>query len=86
MPSRIVVFGGTTASDVSTQLSCVNIGSTDRDVVVLENARRYWPIVRISIRRCQQVLSAYGRRNLRLLFFVYVTGSAVVLELEAAAP
>ena len=55
MPSRVVVFGGTTSSDVTTQLSCVNVGSTDRDVVILENARRYWPIIRISIRRCQQV-------------------------------
>nr|CAB3234807.1 cullin-9-like [Phallusia mammillata] len=54
MPARIVVLGGTTSSDVTTQLSCVTLSSTDREVVILENARRYWPVVRISIRRCQQ--------------------------------
>ncbi|XP_076801667.1 cullin-9-like isoform X2 [Clavelina lepadiformis] len=54
MPSRIAVLGGNTSTDITTQLSCVNIASTDREVVVLENARRYWPVIRISIRRCQQ--------------------------------
>uniref|UniRef100_H2YX79 DOC domain-containing protein n=1 Tax=Ciona savignyi TaxID=51511 RepID=H2YX79_CIOSA len=54
MPSRIVVLGGTSPLDVSTQLSCTNVMSTDRELVLLENMKKYWPMVRISIRRCQQ--------------------------------
>ncbi|XP_078483844.1 cullin-9-like [Ciona intestinalis] len=54
MPSRIVVLGGTSPLDVSTQLSCINVMSSDREVVLLENMKKFWPMVRISVRRCQQ--------------------------------
>ncbi|CAM9988953.1 unnamed protein product [Lampetra planeri] len=54
MPARLVVLGGEDPTDVSTELNAVNVPSSASRVLLLENATRYWPIVQIRIRRCQQ--------------------------------
>ncbi|XP_068922052.1 cullin-7 [Petaurus breviceps papuanus] len=54
MPARVVVLGGDHASSVSTKLSTVNVMPSDSRVLLLENMTRFWPILQIRIKRCQQ--------------------------------
>ncbi|XP_039247976.2 cullin-9-like [Styela clava] len=54
MPARFVVMGGARPSDISHQLNVMTVSTTDNRVVILENEKKYWPVIRICIRRCQQ--------------------------------
>ncbi|XP_068088702.1 cullin-9 isoform X2 [Hyperolius riggenbachi] len=54
MPARVVVMGGESQSSINTELNAVNIASTAGRVVLLENVTRFWPIIQIKIKRCQQ--------------------------------
>ncbi|KAG8538593.1 hypothetical protein GDO81_022394 [Engystomops pustulosus] len=54
MPARVLVMGGENASNISTELNAVNISSSASRIVVLENATRFWPVVQVKIKRCQQ--------------------------------
>ncbi|XP_073527740.1 cullin-9-like [Phyllobates terribilis] len=54
MPARVLVMGGENASNISTELNAVNISSSTSRVVLLENATRFWPVVQVKIKRCQQ--------------------------------
>ncbi|XP_040286807.1 cullin-9-like isoform X2 [Bufo bufo] len=54
MPARVLVMGGESASSVSTELNAVNISGSASRVVLLENATRFWPVVQVKIKRCQQ--------------------------------
>ncbi|KAM4770805.1 cullin-9 isoform 2-T2 [Rhinophrynus dorsalis] len=54
MPARLVVMGGENPSSINTELNAVNISSTAGRVLVLENATRFWPVIQIKIKRCQQ--------------------------------
>uniref|UniRef100_A0A8D2L9I9 Cullin-9 n=1 Tax=Varanus komodoensis TaxID=61221 RepID=A0A8D2L9I9_VARKO len=54
MPARIVVMGGENASNITTELNTVNVLPSASRVVLLENMIRFWPIVQIKIKRCQQ--------------------------------
>ncbi|XP_040839355.1 cullin-9 isoform X1 [Ochotona curzoniae] len=54
MPARVVVFGGSCASCVFTELNTVNVSPSASRVVLLENLTRFWPIIQIRIKRCQQ--------------------------------
>nr|XP_013012193.1 cullin-9 isoform X2 [Cavia porcellus] len=54
MPARVVVFGGDSPSSISTELNTVNVMPSASRVTLLENLTRFWPIIQIRIRRCQQ--------------------------------
>ncbi|XP_018118255.1 cullin-9 isoform X1 [Xenopus laevis] len=54
MPARLVVMGGENASCINTELNAVNISSTAGRVLLLENVTRFWPVIQIKIKRCQQ--------------------------------
>ncbi|KAM3930644.1 cullin-9 isoform 2-T3 [Leptodactylus fuscus] len=54
MPARVLVMGGENASSISTELNAVNISGSASRVVLLENATRFWPVVQVKIKRCQQ--------------------------------
>ncbi|XP_027694231.1 cullin-9-like isoform X2 [Vombatus ursinus] len=54
MPARVVVLGGDHASSINTKLSTVNVMPSDSQVLLLENMTRFWPILQIRIKRCQQ--------------------------------
>ncbi|XP_066451529.1 cullin-9 isoform X2 [Eleutherodactylus coqui] len=54
MPARVIVMGGENVSSISTELNAVNISSSASHVVLLENATRFWPVVQVKIKRCQQ--------------------------------
>ncbi|XP_028676954.1 LOW QUALITY PROTEIN: cullin-9 [Erpetoichthys calabaricus] len=54
MPARIIVMGGDDAASINTELNTVNVPPTANRVVLLENMTRYWSIVQIRIKRCQQ--------------------------------
>ncbi|KAM9316903.1 cullin-9 [Gastrophryne carolinensis] len=54
MPARVVVMGGENQSTINTELNAVNIASTAGRVTLLENVTRFWPIIQIKIKRCQQ--------------------------------
>ncbi|XP_007085226.2 cullin-9 isoform X2 [Panthera tigris] len=54
MPARVVVFGGDSASCISTELNMVNVMPSASRVILLENLNRFWPIIQIRIKRCQQ--------------------------------
>ncbi|KAM6185286.1 cullin-9 [Rhynchocyon petersi] len=54
MPARVVVLGGDSASCINTELNTVNVLSSASRVVLLENLNRFWPIIQIRIKRCQQ--------------------------------
>ncbi|XP_077137981.1 cullin-9-like [Ranitomeya variabilis] len=54
MPARVLVMGGENASNISTELNAVNISRSTSRVVLLENATRFWPVVQVKIKRCQQ--------------------------------
>ncbi|KAM4040516.1 cullin-9-like isoform 2-T2 [Anomaloglossus baeobatrachus] len=54
MPARVLVMGGENPSNISTELNTVNVSSSTSRVVLLENATRFWPVVQVKIKRCQQ--------------------------------
>ncbi|XP_032876612.1 cullin-9 isoform X2 [Amblyraja radiata] len=54
MPARVVVMGGDDPSNINTELNTVNVVPTASRVQLLENMTRYWAIVQIRIKRCQQ--------------------------------
>ncbi|XP_015746993.1 cullin-9-like isoform X1 [Python bivittatus] len=54
MPARIIVMAGESTSSISTKLNMVNVPSLSTRVILLENMTRFWPIIQIKIKRCQQ--------------------------------
>ncbi|XP_008827308.1 cullin-9 isoform X2 [Nannospalax galili] len=54
MPARVVVFGGDSTNCISTELNTVNVMPSASRVTLLENLNRFWPIIQIRIKRCQQ--------------------------------
>ncbi|XP_053168983.1 cullin-9-like isoform X2 [Hemicordylus capensis] len=54
MPARIVVMGGENTSNITTELNTVNVLPSASRVILLENMIRFWPIIQIKIKRCQQ--------------------------------
>ncbi|XP_004379540.1 cullin-9 [Trichechus manatus latirostris] len=54
MPARVVVLGGDSASCISTELNTVNVLPSASRVILVENLNRFWPIIQIRIKRCQQ--------------------------------
>ncbi|KAM5286214.1 cullin-9 isoform 1-T1 [Hipposideros larvatus] len=54
MPARVLVFGGDSPSCISTELNMVNVMPSASRVTLLENLNRFWPIIQIRIKRCQQ--------------------------------
>ncbi|NXY66314.1 CUL9 protein, partial [Callaeas wilsoni] len=54
MPSRVVVLGGDSPATIRTELNAVTILPSDSRVILLENMTRFWPIVQIRVKRCQQ--------------------------------
>ncbi|XP_045049028.2 cullin-7 isoform X3 [Desmodus rotundus] len=54
MPARVVVFGGDGTSSPTTELNSVNVMPSASRVTLLENLNRFWPVIQIRIKRCQQ--------------------------------
>ncbi|XP_036909069.1 cullin-7 isoform X2 [Sturnira hondurensis] len=54
MPARVVVFGGDGTSSPNTELNLVNVMPSASRVILLENLNRFWPVIQIRIKRCQQ--------------------------------
>ncbi|XP_045699555.1 cullin-7 isoform X1 [Phyllostomus hastatus] len=54
MPARVVVFGGDGTSSPNTELNLVNVMPSASRVILLENMNRFWPVIQIRIKRCQQ--------------------------------
>ncbi|XP_037375639.1 cullin-7 isoform X1 [Talpa occidentalis] len=54
MPARVVVLGGDSTSSLNTELNSVNVMPSASRVILLENLNRFWPIIQIRIKRCQQ--------------------------------
>ncbi|XP_054874354.1 cullin-9 isoform X2 [Amphiprion ocellaris] len=54
MPARILVLGGDDPTNINTELNTVNVTPSASRVVLLENMSRFWSIIQIRIKRCQQ--------------------------------
>ncbi|XP_026702271.1 cullin-9 isoform X2 [Athene cunicularia] len=54
MPARVVVLGGDSPAAIRTELNAVTILPSDSRVILLENMTRFWPIIQIRVKRCQQ--------------------------------
>ncbi|NXQ24483.1 CUL9 protein, partial [Alaudala cheleensis] len=54
MPSRVVVLGGDSPATIRTKLNTVTIVPSDSRVILLENMTRFWPIIQIRVKQCQQ--------------------------------
>ncbi|KAM5325227.1 cullin-7 [Glossophaga mutica] len=54
MPAKVVVFGGDGTSSPNTELNSVNVMPSASRVILLENLNRFWPVIQIRIKRCQQ--------------------------------
>ncbi|XP_040467778.1 cullin-9-like isoform X3 [Falco naumanni] len=54
MPARVVVLGGDSPATIRTELNAVTILPSDSRVILLENMTRFWPIIQIRVKRCQQ--------------------------------
>lgn len=54
MPSRVVVLGGDSPATIRTELNAVTILPSDSRVILLENMTRFWPVIQIRVKRCQQ--------------------------------
>uniref|UniRef100_A0A8C2E1C0 Uncharacterized protein n=1 Tax=Cyprinus carpio TaxID=7962 RepID=A0A8C2E1C0_CYPCA len=54
MPARIVVLGGDDPTNINTEINTVNVAPSASHVVLLENMTRFWPIIQIRVKRCQQ--------------------------------
>ncbi|XP_077351979.1 cullin-9 isoform X2 [Festucalex cinctus] len=54
MPARVLVLAGDDPGNISSELNTVNVPTSASRVVLLENVSRFWPIIQIRIKRCQQ--------------------------------
>ncbi|XP_074531709.1 cullin-9 isoform X2 [Halichoeres trimaculatus] len=54
MPARILVLGGDEPTNINTELNTVNVAPSANRVVLLENMTRFWSIIQIRVKRCQQ--------------------------------
>uniref|UniRef100_A0A8B9RYC3 Cullin-9 n=1 Tax=Accipiter nisus TaxID=211598 RepID=A0A8B9RYC3_9AVES len=54
MPARVVVLGGDSPATVRTELNAVTILPSASRVILLENMTRFWPVIQIRVKRCQQ--------------------------------
>ncbi|KAF1667525.1 Cullin-9, partial [Aptenodytes patagonicus] len=54
MPARVVVLGGDSPAAIRTELNAVTVLPSDSRVILLENMTRFWPIIQIRVKRCQQ--------------------------------
>ncbi|XP_060896472.1 cullin-9 isoform X4 [Labrus mixtus] len=54
MPARILVLGGDEPTSINTELNTVNVTPSASRVVLLENMTRFWSIIQIRVKRCQQ--------------------------------
>ncbi|XP_041867056.1 cullin-9 isoform X2 [Melanotaenia boesemani] len=54
MPARILVLGGDDPTNINTELNTVNVAPSASRVVLLENMTRFWSIIQIRVKRCQQ--------------------------------
>uniref|UniRef100_A0A671YIP4 Cullin 7 n=1 Tax=Sparus aurata TaxID=8175 RepID=A0A671YIP4_SPAAU len=54
MPARILVLGGDEPTNINTELNTVNVTPSASRVVLLENVTRFWSIIQIRVKRCQQ--------------------------------
>ncbi|XP_065535597.1 cullin-9-like isoform X2 [Lathamus discolor] len=54
MPARVVVLGGDSPATIRTELNAVTILPSDSRVILLENMSRFWPVIQIRVKRCQQ--------------------------------
>ncbi|XP_037536667.1 cullin-9 [Nematolebias whitei] len=54
MPARILILGGDDPTNINTELNTVNVAPSASRVVLLENMSRFWSIIQIRIKRCQQ--------------------------------
>ncbi|XP_069394824.1 cullin-9 isoform X4 [Paralichthys olivaceus] len=54
MPARVLVLGGDDPTNINTELNIVNVTPSASRVVLLENMTRFWSIIQIRIKRCQQ--------------------------------
>ncbi|XP_069743989.1 cullin-9-like isoform X1 [Narcine bancroftii] len=54
MPARVVVMGGDDPNNINTELNTMNVVPTASRVLLLENMTRFWAIIQIRIKRCQQ--------------------------------
>nr|XP_015092906.1 cullin-7 [Vicugna pacos] len=54
MPARVVVVGGDSTASLNTELNSVNVMPSASRVILLENLTRFWPVIQIRIKRCQQ--------------------------------
>lgn len=54
MPAWVVVCGGNSIKSVNKELNTVNVMPSASRVTLLENLTRFWPIIQIRIKRCQQ--------------------------------
>ncbi|KAM8809276.1 LOW QUALITY PROTEIN: cullin-9-like [Eudromia elegans] len=54
MPARVVVLGGESPAAVSTVLNTVTVLPSDSRVTLLQGMSRFWPIIQIRVKRCQQ--------------------------------
>ncbi|XP_049689421.1 cullin-9-like isoform X2 [Accipiter gentilis] len=54
MPARVVVLGGDSPATIRTELNAVTILPSDSRVILLENMTRFWPVIQIRVKRCQQ--------------------------------
>ncbi|XP_068262113.1 cullin-9-like isoform X4 [Nyctibius grandis] len=54
MPARVVVLGGESPASIRTELNAVTVLPSDSRVILLENMTRFWPIIQIRVKRCQQ--------------------------------
>ncbi|XP_012628599.1 cullin-7 isoform X1 [Microcebus murinus] len=67
MPARVVVYGGDNTSSLNTELNSVNVMPSASRVILLENLNRFWPIIQIRIKRCQQGGTDTRIRGLEIL-------------------
>ncbi|NXX75750.1 CUL9 protein, partial [Urocolius indicus] len=54
MPARVVVLGGDGPAAIRTELNAVTVLPSDSRVILLENMTRFWPVIQIRVKRCQQ--------------------------------
>uniref|UniRef100_A0A7M4EPH1 Cullin-9-like n=1 Tax=Crocodylus porosus TaxID=8502 RepID=A0A7M4EPH1_CROPO len=54
MPARVVVMAGESPASINTELNTVNVMPSASRVILLENLTRFWPLIQVKIKRCQQ--------------------------------
>ncbi|XP_061845056.1 cullin-9-like isoform X5 [Colius striatus] len=54
MPAHVVVLGGDGPAAIRTELNTVTVLPSDSRVILLENMTRFWPVIQIRVKRCQQ--------------------------------